>query len=69
MQGSDEEGQDPLEEFREARDIRKGFYQYISSKRKSRENMGLLQNQMGPDDGRHREGGTIECLLCLSHYC
>ena len=32
---------------REAKDNRKGFFNYVSSKRKTRENVGLLLNDMG----------------------
>ena len=33
--------------MREAKDNRKGFFNYVSSKRKTRENVGLLLNDMG----------------------
>ena len=32
---------------REAKDNRKGFFNYVSSKRKTRENVGLLLNEVG----------------------
>lgn len=32
---------------RNAKDIKKGFYRYIGDKKKSRENMGPLLNEMG----------------------
>lgn len=46
MQGSDEEGKDSVG-IEIGKGIKKGSYQYFSSKRKVRENMGLLYNHVG----------------------
>jgi len=49
MQGCDEEGQGPpgIEAGEGCQNHKKGFFNYISSKRKPRDNVGLLLNEVG----------------------
>jgi len=55
---------------REVKDNTKGFFKYISSKEMTRENVGLLLNEVvALGDGGYREGGFTECLLCFSLCC
>jgi len=56
---------------REVKDNKKGFFKYISSKWKTRDNVGLLLNEVPwcPGDGRYREGRVTECRLFFSHHC
>jgi len=52
---------------RDVRNNKKGFFNYISSKWKTRDNVGLLLNEVGVlvmEDAR--EGRVSECLLCFS---
>jgi len=51
----------------DVKDNKKGFFKYISSKQKSRDNVGLLLNEVGALVTRGcREGRVTECLLCFS---
>lgn len=51
---------------RDIKDNKKGFFEYISSKRKVRANVGSLMNEKG---ALVLEGRLVECLLCFSLYC
>jgi len=55
---------------RDVKDNKKGFFNYISSKRKTRDNVGPLLNEAGvlvTEDAK--KVGVIECLLCFSLQC
>jgi len=54
-----------LKVARDVKDNKKGFCKYITNKRKTRENVGLLLNWC-PGDRGCREGRATECLLCFS---
>ncbi|XP_064900742.1 transcription factor RFX3-like isoform X2 [Columba livia] len=60
-------------ELKLARDVKgdiKGFYRYISSKMKTRENVGLLLNGAGNLMRKgHGKGQGTKCLLRLSLFC
>jgi len=53
---------------RDVKNNKKGFFNYINSKRKARDNVGPLLNEAGvlvkEDAGR-----ATECLLCFSLQC
>ena len=49
--------------------INKGFYKYIKSKGKTRENMGLLLNgPRGSGDKGPRKSQNSQCLISFSLY-
>lgn len=58
---------------RDVKDNKKGFFSCISSKRKSRGNVGLMLNGVGAlvvEDTRELEFSRVtECLLCFSLPC
>jgi len=51
---------------RDVKNNKKGFFNYISSKRKARDNVGPLLNEVGVLVTGCREGRATECLLCFS---
>jgi len=60
-------------ELKLARDVKnnkKGFFKYIRSKRKNRDNVGPLLNEMSVLVTRGRKAGRVtECLLSFSLQC
>jgi len=55
-----------------ARDVRsnmKGFFNYVSSKGKTRDNVGPLLNEAGVLVTEDAERAVTECLLCFSLQC
>jgi len=56
-----------------ARDVKnnnKSFFKYFSSKRKTRDNVGPLLNEVGVLVTEDTEKAQItECLLCFSLHC
>jgi len=54
---------------RDVKDNKKSFFKYISSKRKTRDNVGPLLNKVGVLVTGCREGRVTECLLCFSLEC
>ncbi|GAB0177880.1 mitochondrial enolase superfamily member 1 [Grus japonensis] len=55
---------------RHVKENKKGFFKYITSKRKTKENVDMLLNEVGAlvMEDTDREGGVTNCLLCLSLY-
>ena len=52
---------------RDVKDNKKGFCKYISSKQKTRDDVGPLLNEVGAVvTGGYREGRVTECSLCFS---
>jgi len=55
---------------RNVKDNKKGFFKYISSKRKARDNVGpAAERGECPGDGGYREDRVTERLLCFSLQC
>jgi len=55
--------------LREVKDNKKGFFKYVSSKRKTRENVGSLLNEVGVPVTEDTEKAVTECLLCFCLCC
>jgi len=59
-------------ELKLARDVKnnkQGFFKYISSKQKTRDNVGPLLNEMSILVMEHAEKAVTECLVCFSLQC
>ena len=54
---------------RDVKDNNKGFFKYISSKQKTRDNVGPLLNEMSILVMEHAEKAVTECLVCFSLQC
>lgn len=54
---------------REIKDKKKDFFKYVSSKRKTRENVGPLLNETDAALTEDTEQAVTECFFCCSLYC